>query len=151
LRIIHKDAVATRAATVTTVPAAAHLAPLLAIPPWSHAPQAPENDAMNAQVRFGPDGLVPAVAQQWDTGEVLMLAWMDDEALRRTLQTGRATYWSRSRQQYWVKGETSGHTQAVKEVRIDCDGDAILVLVDQNGPACHTGLRSCFDTATLEA
>lgn len=106
---------------------------------------------MNAQVRFGPDGLVPAVAQQWDTGEVLMLAWMDDEALRRTLQTGRATYWSRSRQQYWVKGETSGHTQAVKEVRIDCDGDAILVLVDQNGPACHTGLRSCFDTATLEA
>ena len=106
---------------------------------------------MNAQVRFGPDGLVPAVAQQWDTGEVLMLAWMDDEALRRTLQTGRATYWSRSRKQYWVKGETSGHTQAVKEVRIDCDGDAILVLVDQNGPACHTGLRSCFDTATLEA
>lgn len=106
---------------------------------------------MVGQVHFGPDGLLPAVAQQWDSGEVLMLAWMDEEALRRTLQSGRATYWSRSRQQYWVKGETSGHTQAVKEVRIDCDGDALLLLVDQTGPACHTGLRSCFDTATLEA
>lgn len=102
-------------------------------------------------VRFGSDGLIPVVAQQWDTREVLMLAWMDAEALRRTLASGRATYWSRSRAQYWVKGETSGNTQAVKEVRIDCDADALLLLVDQSGPACHTGLRSCFDTGVLES
>jgi phosphoribosyl-AMP cyclohydrolase len=75
---------------------------------------------------------------------VLMLAWMDDEALRRTLTTGRATYWSRSRSEYWVKGETSAHRQWVRAVRLDCDGDALLVLVDQEGPACHTGKRSCF-------
>ena len=90
------------------------------------------------------DGLVAAVVQQHDTGEVLMLAWMDDEALRRTLTTGRATYWSRSRGEYWVKGETSGNRQWVREVRVDCDGDALLVLVDQEGAACHTGERSCF-------
>ncbi len=90
------------------------------------------------------DGLVAAVAQQHDTGEVLMLAWMDDEALRRTLTSGEATYWSRSRGEYWVKGATSGHRQAVREVRLDCDGDALLLLVDQTGPACHTGERSCF-------
>lgn len=105
---------------------------------------------MDDQVRFGPDGLLPVIAQQWDTREVLMLAWMDAEALRRTLATGRATYWSRSRAEYWVKGETSGNTQAVKEVRVDCDADALLLLVDQSGPACHTGLRSCFDTGVLE-
>jgi phosphoribosyl-AMP cyclohydrolase len=91
------------------------------------------------------DGLVCAVAQQRGTGEVLMVAWMDDEALHRTLSTGRATYWSRSRQAYWVKGETSGHTQHVHEVRLDCDGDALLLVVDQVGPACHTGSRTCFD------
>lgn len=108
----------------------------------------PESSAFDpSAVRFGPDGLVPAIAQQWDSHEVLMLAWMDATALARTLATGRATYWSRSRQQYWVKGEMSGHTQAVREVRLDCDGDALLLLVDQQGPACHTGLRSCFDTA----
>ncbi|KQS65015.1 phosphoribosyl-AMP cyclohydrolase [Modestobacter sp. Leaf380] len=95
-------------------------------------------------LRRTPDGLVAAVAQQHDTGEVLMLAWMDDEALRRTLATGEATYWSRSRGEYWVKGATSGHHQAVREVRVDCDGDALLLLVDQTGPACHTGERSCF-------
>jgi phosphoribosyl-AMP cyclohydrolase len=89
-------------------------------------------------------GLVAAVVQQHDTGEVLMLAWMDDEALHRTLTTGRATYWSRSRNEYWVKGETSGNRQWVRDVRLDCDGDALLVLVDQEGPACHTGERSCF-------
>jgi phosphoribosyl-AMP cyclohydrolase len=89
-------------------------------------------------------GLVAAVVQQHDTGEVLMLAWMDDEALHRTLTTGRATYWSRSRNEYWVKGETSGKRQWVRDVRLDCDGDALLVLVDQEGPACHTGERSCF-------
>ena len=90
------------------------------------------------------DGLVCAVVQQRGTGEVLMVAWMDDEALHRTLTTGKATYWSRSRQTYWVKGETSGHTQQVHEVRLDCDGDAVLLLVDQIGPACHTGSATCF-------
>jgi phosphoribosyl-AMP cyclohydrolase len=95
-------------------------------------------------LRRDPAGLVAAVVQQHDTGEVLMLAWMDDEALHRTLTTGRATYWSRSRNEYWVKGETSGHRQWVRDVRLDCDGDALLVLVDQEGPACHTGERSCF-------
>jgi phosphoribosyl-AMP cyclohydrolase len=96
------------------------------------------------------DGLVPAIVQQFDTGEVLMLGWMDDEALHRTLTTGRATYWSRSRQEYWIKGETSGHRQHVKEVRLDCDGDALLVKVDQEGAACHTGDRTCFDAARLD-
>jgi len=80
---------------------------------------------------------------------VLMLAWMDEEALRRTLDSGRATYWSRSRQEYWVKGETSGHEQEVVEVRLDCDGDTLLLLVDQTGGACHTGDRTCFDAITL--
>jgi phosphoribosyl-AMP cyclohydrolase len=94
-------------------------------------------------------GLVVAVVQQYDTDEVLMVGWMDDEALHRTLTTGRATYWSRSRQEYWVKGETSGHTQHVKSVALDCDGDALLVRVDQLGAACHTGGRSCFDAGTL--
>lgn len=85
-----------------------------------------------------------AVVRQYDTGEVLMLAWMNDEALARTLTTGRATYWSRSRGELWVKGETSGHHQFVKSVTLDCDGDALLVSVDQIGPACHTGTRTCF-------
>jgi phosphoribosyl-AMP cyclohydrolase len=97
-----------------------------------------------AALRRDADGLVAAVVQQHDTGEVLMVAWMDDEALHRTLTTGRGTYWSRSRQEYWVKGETSGHRQWVRGVRLDCDGDSLLVLVDQEGPACHTGERSCF-------
>ncbi|MEU5879693.1 phosphoribosyl-AMP cyclohydrolase [Spirillospora sp. NPDC047279] len=97
------------------------------------------------------DGLVPAIAQQYDTGEVLMLAWMDDEALHRTLTTGRATYWSRSRGEYWVKGESSGHQQWVKSVALDCDKDVILVKVDQVGAACHTGDRTCFDTDVLDA
>ena len=92
------------------------------------------------------DGLVAAIAQQYDTGEVLMLAWMDDEALHRTLTTGRATYWSRSRGEYWVKGETSGHHQYVKAVALDCDGDALLVTVEQVGAACHTGAHDCFFT-----
>jgi phosphoribosyl-AMP cyclohydrolase len=97
-----------------------------------------------ARLRRDRDGLVPAVVRQYDSGEVLMLAWMDDEALHRTLTTGRATYWSRSRQEYWVKGATSGHHQYVKSVALDCDGDAVLVSVDQVGPACHTGAHSCF-------
>jgi phosphoribosyl-AMP cyclohydrolase len=105
--------------------------------------------AIAARLKRGADGLVPAIAQQHDTGEVLMLAWMDDEALRRTLTTGRATYWSRSRKEYWVKGETSGHVQRVVSVALDCDGDTILVKVDQTGPACHTGTRTCFDGRAL--
>lgn len=105
--------------------------------------------ALAARLKRDASGLVAAVVQQHDTGEVLMLGWMDDEALQRTLTTGRATYWSRSRRQYWVKGETSGHRQWVREVRLDCDGDAVLVKVDQEGPACHTGTRSCFDDGLL--
>ena len=94
-------------------------------------------------------GLVAAVVQQHDTGEVLMVGYMDDEALHRTLTTGRATYWSRSRLEYWVKGETSGHGQYVKSVARDCDGDAVLVRVDQVGVACHTGDRTCFESGVL--
>ena len=90
-------------------------------------------------------GLVTAVIQQFDTHEVLMVGYMNDEALRRTLTTGRVTFWSRSRQEYWRKGDTSGHVQYVKALSLDCDGDAILVQVDQVGAACHTGARSCFD------
>ena len=100
-----------------------------------------------ARLKRDAAGLVAAVAQQYDTGEVLMVGWMDDEALHRTLTTGRCTYWSRSRQEYWVKGETSGHAQQVKSVALDCDGDTVLVKVDQAGGACHTGDRTCFDAA----
>lgn len=89
-------------------------------------------------------GLVAAIIQQHDTGEVLMLGWMDDEALSRTLTEGRVTFWSRSRSEYWRKGDTSGHEQHVKSVAVDCDGDALLVRVDQIGAACHTGNRTCF-------
>jgi phosphoribosyl-AMP cyclohydrolase len=96
------------------------------------------------QVRWNADGLVPAVVQQYDSREVLMLAWMDGEALHRTLTSGRATYFSRSRGTLWVKGETSGHHQYVRSVALDCDGDTLLVLVDQIGAACHTGARTCF-------
>lgn len=98
---------------------------------------------------WGDSGLICVVVQQFDSREVLMVAWMDAEALRRTLDTGAATYWSRSRGEYWVKGATSGHTQRVIEVRHDCDGDALLLLVDQTGPACHTGTRSCFDPSRV--
>jgi phosphoribosyl-AMP cyclohydrolase len=105
--------------------------------------------AVAARLKRDAAGLVAAVVQQHDTGEVLMVGWMDDEALHRTLTTGRATYWSRSRQRYWVKGETSGHVQYVKSVALDCDGDALLVKVDQVGPACHTGDGTCFDAGEL--
>lgn len=94
-------------------------------------------------------GLVAAVVQQHDTLEVLMVGWMDDEALKRTLTEGRVTFWSRSRQEYWRKGDTSGHAQWVKGVRLDCDGDAVLVSVDQEGDACHTGDHTCFDARLL--
>ena len=105
--------------------------------------------AIAARLKRNDAGLVPAVVQQHDTGEVLMLGWMDDEALHRTLTTGRGTYWSRSRNEYWVKGETSGHRQHVVAVRLDCDGDTVLLQVDQEGPACHTGDRTCFDADLL--
>lgn len=94
--------------------------------------------------RFDQNGLIAAIAQDHASGEVLMLAWMNEEALKLTLETGRATYWSRSRQKLWRKGEESGHVQRVIEARIDCDQDAVLLRVEQTGPACHTGARSCF-------
>jgi len=98
-------------------------------------------------VRFDARGLVPAIAQQHDTGEVLMMAWMNREALDRTLASGRVTYYSRSRKSLWAKGERSGQLQHLVDLRLDCDGDTVLVLVDQEGVACHTGRRSCFFVA----
>ena len=98
-------------------------------------------------LKWNADGLIPAVAQDAQSGEVLMLAWMNAEALTRTLETGRVTYWSRSRQAFWVKGESSGHVQELVEMRIDCDRDCLLLLINQTGPACHTNRRSCFYTA----
>ena len=116
-----------------------------ALPPAGPAPAGPAlAPEVAALLRRDPAGLVAAVVQQHGTGEVLMLAWMDDEALHRTLTTGRATYWSRSRGEYWVKGATSGHHQYVKAVALDCDGDALLVTVEQVGAACHTGAHTCF-------
>ena len=97
-------------------------------------------------LRFNDQGLIPAIAQDAQTGEVLMMAWMNAEAVARTLQTGRVTYWSRSRKSFWIKGETSGHTQALREFRVDCDRDCLLLKVEQTGPACHTNRRSCFYT-----
>ncbi|WP_456821001.1 phosphoribosyl-AMP cyclohydrolase [Cellulomonas sp. URHB0016] len=102
-----------------------------------------------ARLRRDEHGLVAAVVQQHDSREVLMVGWMDDEALRRTLSTGRVTFWSRSRQEYWRKGDTSGHAQYVKAVSLDCDGDALLVQVDQIGAACHTGTHTCFEAGGL--
>jgi phosphoribosyl-AMP cyclohydrolase len=107
--------------------------------------------ALSDRVKWNAEGLVPAIVQQHDTGEVLMLAWVDDVALARMIESGRGTYWSRSRQDYWVKGETSGHTQDVREIRLDCDGDTLLVKVQQHGAACHTGDRTCFDAGVVHA
>lgn len=98
------------------------------------------------QVKFDKDGLIPAIAQQHDTKEVLMMAWMNDKSLQETLETGRVCYWSRSHQNYWRKGEESGQIQVLKSLAFDCDGDTILLEVDQTGPACHSGRRSCFYT-----
>ena len=109
-----------------------------------------EADATLAALRFNGDGLVAAVAQQHDTGEVLMLAWMNADAVRETLATGRVCYWSRSRGAPWRKGDTSGQVQRLVELRVDCDGDAVLLLVDQHGVACHTGRRSCFYRAARD-
>jgi phosphoribosyl-AMP cyclohydrolase len=117
-------------------------------------PQPPSSDldpAVAARLKRDDAGLVAAVVQQHDSREVLMVGWMDDEALHRTLTSGRVTFWSRSRQEYWRKGDTSGNVQHVRAVALDCDGDAVLVTVEQVGPACHTGTRSCFDGRDLAA
>lgn len=100
--------------------------------------------ALSDRLKRNDDGLICAVIQEYGTGEVLTVAWMNDEALDLTLRTRKGTYWSRSRQHLWVKGETSGHSQYVREVRLDCDADAVLVIVEQTGPACHTNAHSCF-------
>jgi len=98
-------------------------------------------------LKFDSNGLIPAIAQDHASGEVLMMAWMNATSLAKTLETGQVTYWSRSRQAFWAKGETSGHIQRLVELRVDCDRDCLLMLVDQIGPACHTNRRSCFYTA----
>ncbi|UAJ77932.1 phosphoribosyl-AMP cyclohydrolase [Leifsonia sp. ZF2019] len=108
-----------------------------------------DQTAVLDRIRFTDTGLVPAIIQQWDTREVLMMGWMDAEAFRRTMTEGRVTFWSRSRQEYWRKGDTSGHVQFVKSAALDCDGDTLLVTVDQIGAACHTGTRTCFDADQL--
>lgn len=95
-------------------------------------------------LQYNRDGLIPAIAQQHDTGEVLMMAWMNAKSIQETLNTGRVCYWSRSRQKYWRKGEKSGQIQMLKAMRFDCDNDTILLMVDQTGPACHTGRKTCF-------
>lgn len=107
-------------------------------------------DDVLARVRWNGDGLLPAIIQEESTRDVLMLGYMDAEALRRTLTEGRVTFWSRSRQEYWRKGDTSGHVQYVRGAALDCDGDTILVTVEQIGPACHTGAHACFDVDPLE-
>ncbi|GAA2839292.1 phosphoribosyl-AMP cyclohydrolase [Leucobacter komagatae] len=108
-------------------------------------------EAAIAELKFGANDLMPAMVQDDESGDVLMLAWMDAEAVRRTLTTGRVTYWSRSRGEYWRKGDTSGHRQYVRSVAADCDGDTLLVRVVQIGAACHTGTRTCFDGRELPA
>lgn len=103
-----------------------------------------------ASLKYDANGLIPCIAQDHGSGEVLMMAWMNAEAVARTVATGRVTYWSRSRGAFWVKGETSGHVQRLVELRVDCDRDALLALVEQEGPACHTNRRSCFYTAVRD-
>ncbi|MEJ5920652.1 MULTISPECIES: phosphoribosyl-AMP cyclohydrolase [unclassified Corynebacterium] len=102
-------------------------------------------DKVEQFAKFNADGLIPAIVQEADTGDVLMLAWMDKHALAYTIETKRGTYWSRSRQEYWIKGLTSGHFQKVVSLALDCDGDTVLMRVEQSGAACHTGAHSCFD------
>lgn len=103
-----------------------------------------------ARLTYDANGLIPCIAQDHHSGEVLMLAWMNADAVAQTLATGRVTYWSRSRQSFWIKGETSGHVQRLVDLRLDCDRDCLLALVEQEGPACHTNRRSCFYTAVRE-
>lgn len=120
--------------------------------PASARPASPDLDpAVSARLKRDSDGLVAAIIQQHDTREVLMLGWMDEEALHLTLSTGRVTFWSRSRQELWRKGDTSGHIQLVRRVSLDCDGDALLIEVEQVGAACHTGTRTCFEDRQLQA
>ncbi len=111
---------------------------------------AEEAQAVAERARFAADGLLPAIVQEQGSKDVLMLGYMDAEALRRTLTEGRVTFWSRSRQEYWRKGDTSGHVQYVRAAALDCDGDTLLVTVEQVGPACHTGAHACFDVDPLE-
>jgi len=129
--------------------------PVTDAPPPVHRSTTPTDGTLDpavaALLKRDAAGLVAAVIQEQTTGEVLMVGWMDDHALHQTLTTGRSTFYSRSRGEYWVKGETSGHRQWVREVRLDCDGDTLLVRVDQEGPACHTGTHSCFDAQVLLA
>lgn len=108
------------------------------------------NEDVASRVRWNDQGLVPAIVQDADSGDVLMLAWVNAEALRLTLTGGRAVYWSRSRGELWRKGDTSGNMQHVRGARLDCDGDTVLLSVIQHGPACHTGSRTCFDAGDLE-
>jgi len=110
----------------------------------------PETRFDSASLTFNAEGLIPAIAQAEGSGEVLMLAWMNAAAVAETLATGRVTYWSRSRQAFWRKGETSGHVQRLVEMRLDCDRDCLLLIVEQTGPACHTNRRSCFYTAVRD-
>ncbi len=104
-----------------------------------------------ASLKYDANGLIPAIAQDHRSGEVLMMAWMNAESVAKTLEDGRVTYWSRSRQAFWTKGESSGHVQRLVELRVDCDRDCLLLLVEQTGPACHTNRRSCFYTAVRDA
>src|SRR5207247_10925342 len=132
----------------------AHLALAQLSPAEKAAEEKAVTDAIEravGEINFGPDGLVPAIAQQHDTGEVLMVAWMNRESVRLTLAEGRACYWSRARRALWRKGETSGQIQRLHELRLDCDGDTVLLLVDQQGVACHTGRRRCFFQAWRKA
>jgi phosphoribosyl-AMP cyclohydrolase len=99
---------------------------------------------MYDQLKFNADGLIPAIIQEHSTGRVLMMAWMNRTSLESTIATGKTHFWSRSRQKFWIKGETSGHTQAVKDIAFDCDGDTLLIQVEQTGVACHEGYKSCF-------
>lgn len=110
-----------------------------------------QDETRELRPKFNSDGLITAIAQDSETGEVLMLAWMNEEALTKTIETGKGTYWSRSRQALWMKGETSGNLQQVLEIRVDCDQDAILLIVKQTGGACHTGRKSCFYRAVSES
>ncbi|VAW47499.1 Phosphoribosyl-AMP cyclohydrolase [hydrothermal vent metagenome] len=122
---------------------------ILPPPSFKQLEQAKQGDcfdwqALKSQIKLDENGLIPAIAQQFDTKEVLMMAWMNLQSIEETLKTGRVCYWSRSRQNYWRKGEASGQIQLLKSLAFDCDGDTILLTVDQTGPACHTGRRSCF-------
>ncbi|HET6270331.1 MAG TPA: phosphoribosyl-AMP cyclohydrolase [Arthrobacter sp.] len=131
-------------------PASRPSVPLPAVPPAVHD-ASPLPAGLADALKRDSAGLVAAIVQQFDTQEVLMLGWMDDEALHRTMTTGRVTFYSRSRQEYWRKGDTSGHVQWVKSLALDCDGDALLIRVDQVGAACHTGSRTCFDGREIDA